>query len=191
MSPTFRNLDILFVRTVKINMIGRGDIIVFKSPGSDIRIVHRVIHNNGEFLITRGDNLAKDDKYSVKQDDIAGLVFKYNRNGKEYSVSGGIIGYLTFRYYRFRNSIVLFLAGCKIYLIRLLLSAGFIRRIIIKGIRYKIVAVRIDDVKSYRALYGKTIIADFNNSNGVWQLRAPYDLLFSADEFPGKDELEA
>lgn len=59
MSPAFERGDILFLTLFRKDPIVAGDIVVFKIPGRDIPIVHRVIkiHENQEIkALTKGDN---------------------------------------------------------------------------------------------------------------------------------------
>ncbi|KAI9244722.1 signal peptidase I [Sporodiniella umbellata] len=67
MEPAFHRGDLLFLTLPKKESIAINDICVFKLPGRDIPIVHRVlkIHEDiygKEFVLTKGDNNAADDR---------------------------------------------------------------------------------------------------------------------------------
>ncbi|KAG0347611.1 Signal peptidase complex catalytic subunit S11C [Podila humilis] len=67
MEPAFARGDILFLSNPR-KPINVGEICVFKIPGREIPIVHRIIdrHDNGEvegqLLLTKGDNNNVDDR---------------------------------------------------------------------------------------------------------------------------------
>ncbi|GAA5799292.1 signal peptidase I [Helicostylum pulchrum] len=75
MRPAFDRGDLLFLSLPKNDPVEINDICVFKLPGKDIPIVHRVlkIHedvNTGkEYILTKGDNNTVDDRslYDSKQ----------------------------------------------------------------------------------------------------------------------------
>ncbi|KAG0376873.1 Signal peptidase complex catalytic subunit [Mortierella sp. AD032] len=67
MEPAFERGDILFLSNPK-KAIEIGEICVFKIPGRDIPIVHRIIDRHdssktgGQLLLTKGDNNNVDDR---------------------------------------------------------------------------------------------------------------------------------
>lgn len=80
MEPTYYGGDLLFVKEVaNKSTIKYPDIIVFYEPISGTRlIVHRVITQvtlNGQIgFITKGDNNAINDRWTVRETDIIGVV---------------------------------------------------------------------------------------------------------------------
>ncbi|CAO3680300.1 hypothetical protein G6F56_003166 [Rhizopus delemar] len=67
MEPGFQRGDLLLLTLPKNEPVAINDICVFKLPGRDIPIVHRVlkIHENEsgkEFILTKGDNNPRDDR---------------------------------------------------------------------------------------------------------------------------------
>ncbi|MBU7044596.1 MAG: signal peptidase I [Theionarchaea archaeon] len=67
MEPTYEEGDILIVKSVEVEDISEGDIIVFDPPFGGIPIVHRVfkvVESNGNrYFITKGDNNPFPDPY--------------------------------------------------------------------------------------------------------------------------------
>ncbi|KAK1921544.1 putative signal peptidase [Papiliotrema laurentii] len=65
MEPAFYRGDILFLTNPPNTPYEIGDITVYKIPGDEIPIVHRVIEshttNTTQLLLTKGDNNASDD----------------------------------------------------------------------------------------------------------------------------------
>ncbi|KAJ9050387.1 Signal peptidase complex catalytic subunit [Entomophthora muscae] len=74
MEPAFYRGDLLFL-TLGSSPIEIGEVVVFKLPGRDIPIVHRVLkihvknETNEEFILTKGDNNNDNDRllYDRKQ----------------------------------------------------------------------------------------------------------------------------
>ncbi|KAG0171558.1 Signal peptidase complex catalytic subunit S11C [Apophysomyces sp. BC1034] len=68
MEPAFHRGDLLFLGLPKNDPVHVNDICVFKLPGRDIPIVHRVIklHDDvktqKQYLLTKGDNNPSDDR---------------------------------------------------------------------------------------------------------------------------------
>ncbi|RUS28114.1 hypothetical protein BC938DRAFT_482297 [Jimgerdemannia flammicorona] len=68
MEPAFYRGDLLFLNMPTSESIKVGDICVFKIPGRDVPIVHRVVKLHDEyktgkqFLLTKGDNNQVDDR---------------------------------------------------------------------------------------------------------------------------------
>ncbi|ORZ03358.1 signal peptidase I [Syncephalastrum racemosum] len=68
MEPAFHRGDLLFLSMPRSDPVDVNDICVFKLPGRDVPIVHRVIklHDVAEtgkqYLLTKGDNNPRDDR---------------------------------------------------------------------------------------------------------------------------------
>ncbi|KAI8068932.1 signal peptidase I [Thamnidium elegans] len=68
MRPAFDRGDLLFLSLPKNDPVEINDICVFKLPGKDIPIVHRVlkihkdINTEKEYILTKGDNNTLDDR---------------------------------------------------------------------------------------------------------------------------------
>ncbi len=67
MEPVYEEGDILVVKRMDVDLIEKGDIIVFDSPHGGIPIVHRVYAVKTEggkrYFVTKGDNNAAPDTY--------------------------------------------------------------------------------------------------------------------------------
>ncbi|KAI9340100.1 signal peptidase I [Pilaira anomala] len=75
MEPAFHRGDLLFLTLPKNDPVAINDICVFKLPGRDIPIVHRVlkVHESNsskkEYILTKGDANPRDDRvlYDARQ----------------------------------------------------------------------------------------------------------------------------
>jgi signal peptidase I len=92
MYPTFKGPDLLYVRYCGVSQVATGDIIVFCKPGSDRRVVHRVIARRAGKVRTRGDNNFNHDPYTLADGDILGKVVYYQRGRKLVKVRSGLPG---------------------------------------------------------------------------------------------------
>jgi hypothetical protein len=88
MAITFHEGDYLYISEVIWSNIGPGDIIVFRGQEQQ-EIVHRVIVKKASEIITQGDNNDHPDTYLITNNDLIGVVTKYERKGKLHYVKGG------------------------------------------------------------------------------------------------------
>lgn len=72
MKPGINPGDIVMVKSISLNEIERGDIVTFYK-GRDI-ITHRAIENDGDGILTKGDNNNVSDDGQVNSEDFIGKV---------------------------------------------------------------------------------------------------------------------
>lgn len=90
MGPTFMPGDVL--RIERGIRIGRGDVIVFREPGGDRYIIHRVIAIITCGFLTRGDHNLVPDQYVVDPTLVLGKVVTRCRNAQVVPVRDGMKG---------------------------------------------------------------------------------------------------
>jgi len=82
MTPTFRNGDFLYTRSVVKAHISLGDVVVFSSPNKKDYTVHRIVAFFDTNFITRGDHNLRRDVRPILMEDIVGKVeIVENKNG--------------------------------------------------------------------------------------------------------------
>lgn len=73
MDPTFYRGDMIVVQSYSPNEnISVGDVIVFDVPGKMYPIIHRVYSINGDVIMTKGDNNAVTDPWTISKNVIHG-----------------------------------------------------------------------------------------------------------------------
>jgi signal peptidase I len=106
MLAVFRPGDYLILEPADLNLIRRGDVIVFNSPDAEA-IVHRVIAVLPEGLGTCGDNNAWPDRELVDAHNLMGRVIALERGGRRIPVHGGEAGLQQARRLRFSRHLLL------------------------------------------------------------------------------------
>ncbi len=78
----------------------KNDVLLYRNTKNDEIILHRVIKIKNGCAIYRGDNLYHNE-YSIKKDDILGLLKGFYRNGKYYDCKKSVCYKLYIIYIRF------------------------------------------------------------------------------------------
>ncbi len=85
MEPLFReHRDIINIRTITAPL-KRGDVILYPDDTGTFLVLHRVIKDEGETLLIRGDNNYFDERRY--KDEIVGIMVSFFRKGKYCDVS--------------------------------------------------------------------------------------------------------
>ncbi|WP_265582050.1 signal peptidase I [Methanofollis aquaemaris] len=94
MYPTLRTLDIIRYRPYDAGCrMRRGDVILFRPPGRNRIVIHRVVAVTHEGIRTQGDNNLSCDPYLLTCDAVLGRVLSAHREGREIAVRGGAAGW--------------------------------------------------------------------------------------------------
>ena len=88
MNPLFREGDVLEVAPYHRQEISIGDVVAFTHPERPGKIIHRVVAVTPSGIITKGDNLAVVDDWTLKPGDIQGKVVAIHRRGHTLPVPG-------------------------------------------------------------------------------------------------------
>jgi signal peptidase I len=87
MFPILKNGDTVFIKKIPVNLLKRGDIVVYRSTSK--MIAHRILFiqnkNNQIRLITKGDSLILIDK-AVSETDYIGKITAFQRKNKSYDL---------------------------------------------------------------------------------------------------------
>ena len=94
MSPTIKLGDVITVVPYGSLRVRRGDVLVFRVPGGERMISHRVVKVSGRRLTVRGDNNGLEDPWRLSLEDVVGRVAKRARGRKIRSLAGGRAGAL-------------------------------------------------------------------------------------------------
>jgi len=179
MLGTFRPGDQLVVRTMGLEKMKPGDVILFrKEDGSEI--VHRVVSIELSGLMTRGDNNNFPDSELVLLQDVVGLVTRLERRGKVYSVLGGKSGLLRLNllrfWYRFMQRIVLLGR----YPYRRLQQWRLIARFWHPNLTR--IHLKTDNGLLVKYIYKRRVIARWWPEKHTFECQKPYDLVINNPE---------
>jgi hypothetical protein len=94
MAPVFQPGDRMRLVPCAASELRRGDIIVFKPPGEDGLVVHRVVETGPGGIRTRSDGSSLEDPWVLNGEHIRGRVVSFERSGKSHAVRGWIAALL-------------------------------------------------------------------------------------------------
>ena len=89
MSPFIRNGDMVMLSSLAADSPGLGDVVAFRSAGTDRLTLHRVTGKVKDSYLIRGDNCAEADGL-VSKGDILGRVCRVERNGSDVFLGLGL-----------------------------------------------------------------------------------------------------
>lgn len=81
MWPAIRDGDVVTVTPLGVRKPARGEVVVFRRPGSDRLLLHRVASVAGETMLVRGDNAGAPDGVVAARDAL-GVVSALERSGQ-------------------------------------------------------------------------------------------------------------
>ena len=168
----------------------RGDIVVYREPGGDRIIIHRIIKTYGSEVLTAGDNNANPDPYLLQTRDIIGTVILIQRVKTLHRVMGDLPGYLRYLYETRYNKQV-----CRIIIrfrpVYLGISVSSPLKRLISG-RYSFhpqILIKPDGSVLIRVFLKSRYVAWLHVPEGVWHIRPPYRLVISESDLPDPREV--
>ena len=170
MRGTFREGDLLLVRSINFASICPGDVITFKSSRCVKLIAHRVRAVFNGSLLTRGDALQFSDREIVTPDMFLGRVEYVERNNKLYSVLGGWNGHLWAQSLRLSRYFKNILGNPY----RALRASGLFQRLAIPFVSQVVLAT--PEGSRIKYLFLGRSVATWQPAQGRFICRKPFDL---------------
>lgn len=177
MNPVLRTPDVLYVRPYNGKRVKCGDVIVFQSPETDFKVVHRVVSVNRDEIRTKGDNNSHPDSWVVNQQDIIGRVEWIERGKRAIRIYGGLAGKVQARMLKAAR---LFDSGiCAVLrpLYNRLSENRALRKWLASGNETKTISILRPEGIELQLLLGKRVIGRRPAGRRYWLIRRPY-LLF-------------
>ncbi|MBO5420531.1 MAG: S24/S26 family peptidase [Clostridia bacterium] len=117
MLPTIRDREDTVTLVKPKGHLKKGDVPFYQRDNGQY-ILHRVIYVNGDTYVMRGDNQWQNE-YNVRHDQIIGVLYSFDRNGKTYKVTDPgykiyvrflpVIRYVRKYYYLFKSKVYSFI----------------------------------------------------------------------------------
>lgn len=183
MFPLFLDGDTLFF--VRSGSYQRGDIIVYREPGGDRYIIHRITRVTEPQVQTAGDNNSASDSYSLQSGDIIGKVTTISRVGERIRVRNGLSGYLIYCYRTRYQSYIhrMIRIFCPLY--RAASHPPIFRSLCTRWVKYRpLVLIRPDGAVIIRMYLNTWYAAWIHEREGIWHIRTPYRLLIDESNLP-------
>jgi len=184
MNPTLKAPDLLQVVPYQGKEIHRGDVIVFRPPGSKGMVVHRVISVDAQGVRTRGDHNTDLDPWVLSPDRIVGRVVGAQWGNWRRSISGGLRG----RSYAFGVRIIRMIDSKISPLLHpiyhRLAQTGILRRWLPFGVDTRILCFNRSTGTELQLLLGRRVIGRLLPGRNEWVIRRPFRLLVNEASLP-------
>lgn len=168
----------------------RGDVVVYRQPGAERYIIHRIISARGEMVRTGCDTNDLPDPYTLSMTDIIGKVTTVTRNGEDIRVSGNMSGYLRYLYLTRYQHQVNRLSG----IIRPICHPAS-NQPVWRNMKRRLLQYRFHIIiQANGSLIGILLIrhwyaAWIHERDRVWQIRPPFHLLIDESDLPDLDQM--
>lgn len=182
MYPTFRELDLLGYQ--RDRPIRTGDVIVFPHPEKTHLVVHRVVRADPENLVTRGDNSAEVDLFSVPVPSVVGVVSTCHRNGRPRRVRGGAAGQAIASICTVRRKLQGTVVATVAPLYRFCVSRRVPSRWTSPHIDLRLSRFVRRDYEEYQLRHHGRAVGIRRENDKQWQLLFPYALFVNVDDLP-------
>jgi hypothetical protein len=183
MTPGFQPGDLMKVDSCDEAKIRRGDVIVFKPPGEDRLVVHRVVETGRGGIRTRGDGNSLEDPWVLKQEEIRGRVVSFERNGRKHAVRRGIAGRLHAAAIRGVQRLDRCLSNVLHPFYRWLSQKSAFRRLLPVSMIPRIVTFERPEGTDMQILMGRQVIGRRVAGAG-WMIKRPYRLFVDERSLP-------
>jgi hypothetical protein len=183
MVPFFQPGDIMRLVPCAEAEIRRGDVIVFKPPGEDRLVVHRVIETGPDGIRTRGDRNNQTDPWVLNREHIRGRVVSLERGMRRHFVCGGLAGMLHADLIRGLQRLDRCLSNILHPLYRRLSQMGVFRRLLPAAMAPRIVSFGRPEGTDMQILMGRHVIGRRVAGTG-WVIKRPYRLFVDEESLP-------
>jgi hypothetical protein len=186
MNPTFIFSDALCIVPRDGVRLSRGDVVVFHSPVSGQKVVHRIVSRDAGGFMTRGDGNRCIDAWRVRPDQVMGRVSYIERGPKRIKVYGGHIGMLYSGFVRVRRCFARMASNVlgplyrKISKISYLGELAFVK----KSLRYSVFERPYG--KEFHVSIRQFLIARGAPDKDRWQIKRPFRILIDPKTFEKK-----
>ncbi len=186
MNPILKEPDFLYVTPYTGQEIKRGDVIVFKIPGSERKATHRVISITESGITTRGDRNPRSDPYLLQSDDIIGIVYYIQRGRKIKRLHGGSLGYFhgLFRRIHIIRSIDKTISSLLFPIYDSLSHSGLFKKVLSGRLKLRIFSFEAPGGTELKLYSGRLAIGYRPAGQKKWRICRPFRLFIDETALP-------
>ena len=184
MHPALKPGDRLQVIPSNGQKVRRGDVVIFVPPGSECRIVHRVVSIDAEGIKTRGDNNYDLDQWILRSDHILGRVVSAQRGKRRRRIFGGLMGQLYHSVVRAINLCNSSVSAMLRPSYDRLAKSGIFRRCLPAKMRPRVISLNRAAGKELQLHLGRRIIGKWLPGHKGWHIRRPFRLIVNEESLP-------
>jgi len=184
MNPSLRAGDLLTVAPYGDRGVRRGDVVIFRPPGEDRLIAHRIISAGNKKLQARGDNNSRTDPWILRPEDILGRVIRVERRGKLRALQGGSSGDLWGRVFRCltMSRLALFRVFRPAY--RWAYRSGIFLRILPFRLKSRVVAIQRPNGVELQLVSGRFVLGRRPAGSKQWLIKRPFKPFLDLNRLP-------
>jgi hypothetical protein len=173
MSPTLKPGDYLAILPYGERALRRGDVVLFRPPGEERLIAHRLVEVDSMGLKARGDNNDRLDPWTLLPKSILGRVVRVERRGHFHTLRGGPVGELYGRAIRCltMSRLALFRIFRPAY--RWAARTGWLRQVLPFRPRTRVVAIRRPNGIELQLVAGRFVLGRRPAGSKQWYIKRP------------------
>jgi signal peptidase I len=184
MQPLLRPGDRIVFVPCRVEELKRGDVIIFLPPGKQERVVHRVVSNGPEGILTRGDANPCRDTGHLRQDDIVGRAVSVERRGMVIPVAGGLAGRLLSTVIRAARRCDHLASHVLHPCYRGLVRSGLFRAFLPPVLRPRVIMYDRDGRREMQLVIRSSVIGRRPAGAGSWTIRRPFRIFVDEQTLP-------
>jgi SynChlorMet cassette protein ScmC len=188
MNPTLREPEIMEIMPYVSRPLRVGDVAFFLSPENDQPVVHRIVRVTPAGISTLGDNNTREDTLLLQPKSIKGRVVAAWRGQKRRKISGGLQGWLTSRWFRWRRVLDRGVSPLLHPFYQALSHRGVIARVLPAPFRPRVVVFHAKGRDQFQLLLGQRIIGRYDDYVERWQIQRPFHLFVDGRVLPGQQD---
>ena len=176
MHSTLQEPEIMEIIPYHTRPLRVGDVVFFLPPQKLQAVVHRVVRMTPAGISTRGDNNTREDAYLLQTDDIKGQVVAAWHGQNRREIAGGLQGWLTGRWLRWRSQLDRGVSYLLHPLYGILSRCGSIAAILPARLRPRVVVFRARGQDQFKLMSGSHIVGRYDERKRQWQIQRPFRL---------------
>jgi len=184
MKPILRDGDGLTVKPYGCGKRRVGDIVVFKDPESNQKIIHRIVSIRKKGIRTRGDHSAMVDPWILEPGEIIGKVVFAWRENRRIRVWNGLAGQIHSLACSFCRKMDNLASPLLHPSYRWLSRKGLVRRLMAGNSRIRILPLQRPNGVEYQLLFKNRLIGRRPPGAPNWEIKRPYRLLIDESTLP-------
>jgi signal peptidase I len=176
MDPAVRAQDLIRHVPCFPETLRPGDVIVFRPPGVGYLMVHRIVANRPQGILTKGDNNDFVDPWILSKDGIVGRVVEVFREGRRLTIYRGAVGWGQMVTARVRRWIAAQIIRFHQVAGRQLRPPRMLDRWLKRALKGRVITIRRSSGIELQFLVGRRVIARRPSAQGRWHIRWPFNL---------------
>jgi hypothetical protein len=184
MNPSLKAGDGLNVVPYENRKVCVGDVVVFRPPGGNHDVVHRVVSVDAEGVRTRGDNNSQVDPWVLQRGDIIGRVVSARRGSGSVTIHGGAWGRVLGPALRTEKQLNQTISRILHPAYHLLARSGVLSAFLPLQRKTRILCFNRNGGKELQLLVGKRVIGRRLPDKNQWEISRPFRLFIDESSLP-------